>query len=120
MPTQFGGLEPRSISWIKAARKDFGDFPIAAKDAVWDSLDVVAKGGRPDSAKPLTGLGSGVWELAVRLHGEAWRVVYVLWIGDEIWVIHAFQKKSKRGIATPRQEIHLVRTRLKRLKATLT
>lgn len=55
-------------------------------------------------------------ELALRHRGDAFRVVYALRIGADIWVIHAFQKKSKSGIATPRQEIDLVRDRLKRLK----
>jgi phage-related protein len=55
-------------------------------------------------------------ELALRHRGDAFRAVYALRIGADIWVIHAFQKKSKSGIATPRQEIDLVRDRLKRLK----
>ena len=70
-------------------------------------------------AKPLTGLGSGVLELALRHRGDAYRVVYALQIGAEIWVIHAFQKKSKSGIATPKAEIDLIRERLKRLKEVL-
>ena len=55
-------------------------------------------------------------ELALRHRGDAFRAVYALRIGADIWVIHAFQKKSKSGIATPRQEIDLVRDRLRRLK----
>ena len=70
----------------------------------------------PDVAKPLTGLGSGVMELALRYRGDAFRVVYALQIGDDIWLVHAFQKKSKSGIKTPKQEIDLIRDRLKRLK----
>jgi phage-related protein len=73
----------------------------------------------PDIAKPLTGLGSGVWELAVKSKGEAYRVVYVLQMGDDIWVLHAFHKKSKTGIATPNPEIDLIRERVKRLKEHL-
>jgi len=68
---------------------------------------------------PLTGLGGGVWELAIKARGGAWRVVYALQLGDAIWIIHAFQKKSKSGIATPKHEIDLVRERLKRLKEQL-
>jgi phage-related protein len=70
----------------------------------------------PDVAKPLRGFGSGVLELALRYRGDAFRVVYVLHVGRDIWVIHAFQKKSKRGIKTPKREIDLVRERLKHLK----
>lgn len=70
----------------------------------------------PSIAKPLTGMGSGVMELALRHQGDAYRVVYALQIGTEIWVVHAFQKKSKADTKTPKAEIDLVRERLKRLK----
>ena len=73
----------------------------------------------PDLAKPLSGLGAGVVELALRHRGDAFRLVYALRIDTEIWVIHAFQKKSISGIATPKQEIELVRQRLKRLQEML-
>ncbi len=111
--------DTRAISWIKAARKDFEDFPEKARDRGLDALTVIADGGTPDIAKPLTGLGSGVWELAIRTHGDAYRVVYVLAIDVDIWVVHAFQKKSKTGIATPKPEIELVRARIRRLKEAL-
>jgi phage-related protein len=109
----------RPIRWMKAARKDFEDFPQGARDDLLDALTAVADGGHPSIAKPLTGLGSGVMELALRHRGDAFRVVYALQIGADVWVIHAFQKKSKAGIATPRQEIDLVRERLKRLREIL-
>lgn len=109
----------RPIRWIKPARQDFQDFPQGARDDLLDALTAVADGGHPLIAKPLTGLGSGVMELALRHRGDAFRVVYALQIGADIWVIHAFQKKSKSGTATPKQEIDLVRARLKRLKEEL-
>jgi phage-related protein len=109
----------RPISWIRAASKDFGAFPAGARDKLLDALDIVSAGGHPLIAKPLTGLGSGVLELALKHQGEAYRVVYAVQIGSDIWIIHAFQKKSKSGIATPKAEIDLIRERLKRLKETL-
>jgi phage-related protein len=109
----------RPIVWIKAALRDFEDFPQGAKDDFLDALTVVAEGGHPGIAKPLTGLGSGVMELALRHRGDAYRVVYAIQIATEIWVVHAFQKKSKAGIKTPRTEIDLVIERLKRLKEML-
>lgn len=109
----------RPIVWIKAALRDFEDFPQTAKDDFLDALTVVAEGGHPTIAKPLAGLGSGVMELALRHRGDAYRVVYALQVATEIWVIHAFQKKSKAGIKTPRAEIDLVIERLKRLKEML-
>jgi phage-related protein len=109
----------REVRWIKAARKDFEDFPAGAQLDMARALTVIAEGGHPDIAKPLTGLGSGVLELALRHRGDAYRVVYALQIDADIWVIHAFQKKSKSGIATPKPDIDLIRERLKRLKEAL-
>ena len=109
----------RTISWIKAARKDFEAFPARAIDRALDALTIVADGGTPDVAKPLAGLGAGVWELAIKERGDAYRVVYALQLEDDIWVVHAFQKKSAKGISTPRHAIDLVRERIKRLKEML-
>ncbi len=64
-------------------------------------------------------MGSGVLEIALALRGDAYRVVYAVGFGEEIWVIHAFQKKSTRGIKTPKHELDLIRERLKRLKEML-
>jgi phage-related protein len=111
--------DTRAISWIKAARKDFEDFPAKAKDRGLDALTVIADGGTPDIAKPLAGLGSCVWELAIKARGDAYRVVYVLAIDVDIWVVHVFRKKSNTGIATPKHDIDLVRERIKRLKEAL-
>jgi phage-related protein len=111
--------DTRPISWLKDARKDFEDFPQGAQLEMARALTILAEGRMPDIAKRLTGLGSGVMELALKHRGDAFRLVYALQIGDDIWVIHAFQKKSKTGIKTPKQEIDLIRDRLKRLREML-
>lgn len=67
----------------------------------------------------MAGLGSGVWELAIKERGDAFRLIYAFQLHDDIWVVHAFQKKSMRGIATPKHEIDLARARIKRLKEAL-
>lgn len=108
--------DTRPIVWLKGARRDFEDFPLSAQDRALEALTAVAEHQKPDIAKPMTGLGSGVWELAIKARGDAYRVIYALQLADEIWVVHAFQKKSKSGIATPKTEIDLVKARLKRLK----
>jgi phage-related protein len=108
--------DTRPISWIKAARSDFDDFPQGAQIEIGRALTIIAEGGMPDIAKPLRGIGSGVLELALRYRGDAFRVVYALHIGSDVWVVHAFQKKSKSGIKTPKREIDLVRERMRRLK----
>lgn len=116
MPPFTVSRQTRPVHWIKAARKEFEDFPPRARETLLDALTAIAEGGHPSVAKPLTGLGSGVMELALRYRGDAFRVVCILQVDADIWVIHAFQKKSKSGIATPKQDIDVVRERLKRLK----
>ena len=111
--------DTRLVNWIKAARRDFEGFPPEAQLDAQTALTAVAAGEAPAVAKPLKGLGTGVWELALRHRGDAFRVIYALQIGDDIWVVHAFQKKSKKGIATPKQEIDLIGERIKRLKEAL-
>jgi len=65
------------------------------------------------------GLGSGVFEIALPFRSDAFRVVYAVQLADEIWVVHAFQKKSTRGTKTPQREIDLIKDRLKKLKEML-
>jgi len=83
------------------------------------ALSLIAEGGFPDMAKPLKGFASGVHELALKHRGDAYRIVYALQIGSTIWIVHAFQKKSKSGIKTPKAEIDLINERIKRLKEML-
>jgi len=106
----------RPIVWLRAARRDFEDFPERARDRLLDALTVVAEGGIPVIAKPLRGFGSGVLELALAFRGDAFRVVYAVQLGADVWVIHAFQKKSKTGIRTPKHEIDVIEARLRRVK----
>ncbi len=109
----------RPISWIKAARKNFEAFPAPVQIEGLRALTVAAEGGKADNVKPLQGFGGGVMEIVLRHRGDAFRVVYAVQIGVDIWVLHAFQKKSTQGIKTPRHEIDLVHDRLKRLKEVL-
>ena len=106
----------RPISWVKAARRDFGKFPEEAQAVCLAALTIAAEGGKADIAKPMKGLGSGVLEIALPRRGNAYRVVYAVQIGDDVWVVHAFQKKSTRGIKTPRHEIELVKARIRQLE----
>ena len=80
------------------------------------ALTIAAEGSKADIAKPLQGLGSGVFEIALPYRGDAFRVVYAVQIGNDIWVVHAFQKKSTQGIKTPKHDIDLIKDRLKKLK----
>ena len=111
--------ETRPVSWIKAALKEFEAFPQGAKTICLAALTIAAEGGKADIAKPLHGLGSGVFEIALPFRSDAFRVVYAVQLGEEIWVVHAFQKKSTQGIKTPQREIDLIKDRLRRLKEML-
>jgi phage-related protein len=106
----------RRISWVKAAFKEFGAFPQAVQEQMKFALEVAAAGQMADIAKPMKGLGGGVYEIALPHRGDAYRAVYAVQIGDDLWVVHTFQKKSTQGIKTPQREIAVIRERLKRLK----
>jgi phage-related protein len=106
----------RPVSWIRAALTEFDTFPEGARSICLAALTIAAEGGKADIARPMHGLGSGVFEIALPFRGDAFRVVYAVQLADEIWVVHAFQKKSTQGIKTPKREIDLFKDRLKRLK----
>jgi phage-related protein len=109
----------RPISWLRAPLKEFETFPEGARSICLAALTIAAEGGKADIVKPMQGMGSGVLEIALPFRGDAFRVVYALQLAEEIWVIHAFQKKSTQGIKTPQREIDLIKDRLKRLKEML-
>jgi phage-related protein len=110
----------RPVSWIRAALREFETFPEGARSICLAALTIAAEGGKADIAKPMHGLGSGVFEIALPFRGDAFRVVYTVQLAaEEIWVVDTFQKKSTRGIKTPKREIDLIKDRLRRLKETL-
>ncbi len=109
----------RPISWLTPARKAFDGFPVGTREVFIDALSVAAEGGKAGIAKPMKGLGSGVFEIALPYRGNAFRVVYAVQFDDDMWVVHAFQKKSTQGIETPKHDIDLIKDRLKRLKEML-
>lgn len=82
-------------------------------------LDRATEGGKANNAKPLAGIEGGVFEIVADDRSGTYRAVYALKLDDDIWVIHAFQKKSVRGIRTPQRDIELIRERIKRLKGSL-
>jgi len=109
----------RPVSWLKAALKDFETFPEGARSVCLTALTIAAEGGKADLVKPMRGMGPGVFEIALAFRGNAFRVVYAVQLADEIWVVHAFQKKSTQGVKTPTREVDLIKDRLKRLKEML-
>ena len=101
----------RSVIWLGDSKKSLRDFPDGAQKLLGDELQLIQFGGMPKDAKPFKGVGSGVIEIALRYASDAFRVVLALQIGRRIYVLHAFQKKSKKGIATPKRDVDLVKKR---------
>lgn len=105
------------LYWEGSSKKDFKAFPVSVQKDMGVALFVVQLGGTPDSAKPWKGLGSGIYELVEDHRGDAFRAVYSVRIGDAVHVLHAFQKKSRSGIATPQPDVDLIERRLKSVLA---
>jgi phage-related protein len=104
----------RPVEWIGSSYKDFISFPDAVKNTMGHALYLAQIGRIHSSAKPLKGFGgAGVVELVEDDRRGAYRAVYTVRFESAIYVLHAFQKKSKTGMKTPREEIELVRRRLK-------
>ena len=102
---------PRTVVWLGNSKRNIRDFPRGAQKLLVDELQLIQFGGTPKDAKPFKGVGSGVLEIALRYASDAYRVVLAVQIGNRIYVLHAFQKKSKRGGETPKREVDLIRKR---------
>jgi phage-related protein len=103
----------RPLFWEGYAKRDFKQFPTAIQKDMGVALFVVQLGGSPPSAKPWKGLGPGVYELIEDHRGDTYRAVYTVRIADRVHVLHAFEKKSKSGVKTPKPEVDLIERRLK-------
>jgi phage-related protein len=101
----------RPLVWMGNSRRNIQAFPVGAQKLIGDQLQLIQFGGMPRDAKPIKGVGSGVIEIALRYEGDAYRTVVAVQIGERIYVLHAFQKKSKKGIATPKQDVELIKQR---------
>ena len=101
----------RIVVWLGDSKRSLRDFPDGARKLLGDELQLLQFGGMPKDAKPFRGVGSGIVEIALRYASDAYRVVLALQLGRRIYVLHAFQKKSKRGIATPKSDVDLIKKR---------
>ncbi len=109
--------ELKSVKWISSSRDDLREFPEDVQRMMGYALYLAQLGKKHPDAKPLKGFkGSGVLEVVEDFDGDTYRAVYTVKFEGIIYVLHAFQKKSKRGIATPKQDIALIEARLKRAK----
>jgi len=108
------GATVKPVAWIGSSYKDLRAFPAPVQDTMGYALYQAQIGGKHGSAKPLRGFdGAGVLEIVEDHQGDTYRAVYTVRFATVIYVLHAFQKKSKSGIKTPLEDIELIRKRLK-------
>ena len=103
----------KPLDWVGSSKRDFLGFPEPVKDEMGNALGLAQFGGKHPSAKPWKGRGPGVLELVDDHHGNTYRAVYTVRFRDVVYVLHAFQKKSPKGIKTARVDVDLVERRLK-------
>ena len=105
---------PKPLRWIASSKRDLLTFPDDVQQAMGYAIHIAQMGGLHDDAKPLKGFGgTGVVEIVEDHQGDTFRTVYTVKFEEAVYVLHAFQKKSKQGRKTPQSDIELVRSRLK-------
>jgi len=108
---------PKPVRWVGSSKGDLRSFPPDVRRRVGGALWDAQRGLKAPYAKPLKGFGgAGVLEIVDDYDGETYRAVYRVRFAGIVYVLHAFQKKSKRGIATPKHELNLIGQRLKRAR----
>lgn len=107
----------KPVEWIGSSLNDLKEFPEEVQQVVGYALYLAQCGEKHENAKPLKGFkGAGMLEIVEDFDSNTYRAVYTVRLADVIYVLHTFQKKSKRGISTPKQDIELIEARLKRAK----
>ena len=110
----FADHESKPLFWIASSKRDLMALPLRVRRFFGHALDFAQRGGRHDSAKPLTGFGSAaVVEIIDNDAGGTYRTVYTVRFVEAVFVLHCFQKKSRNGIATPNQDLNVIRARMK-------
>lgn len=106
--------QEKPLRWIASALNDLKNFPEDVQDVMGYALDLAQHGQKHPNAKPLRGFsGAGVLEIVDDFDGDTYRAIYTVKFEGVIYLLHSFQKKLKHGIATPKQDIELVKKRLK-------
>ncbi|MBM3739097.1 MAG: addiction module toxin RelE [Acidobacteria bacterium] len=104
----------RPLRWVGSARSDLKSFPSPVRWEIGQALYAAQNGDMDPAAKPMKGFAGGsVLEIAAPFDGDTWRAVYTVRFRDAVYVLHAFQKKSKQGIATPKKDLDLIKKRLR-------
>ena len=104
----------KTLIWVGSSRRDLKAFPDEVKDGMGYALYQAKIGQKAPTAKPLRGFGgAGVLEVVEDHQGDTYRAVYTVNFSNFVYVLHAFQKKSKKDIATPKSDLDLINRRLK-------
>jgi phage-related protein len=103
----------KPVEWVGSSKRDFLDFPEAVIGEMGNALGIAQFGGKHPSAKPWKGLGSGIFEIVEDFDGDTYRAIYTVRFREAVYVLHAFQKKSPKGMRTTRGDVELVERRLK-------
>lgn len=103
----------KSVIWMGDSLKQVKSFPEQVRRDIGSSLYDAQLGDKPDNAKPFKGVGRGVFEIVTRFDSDTYRTVYAVQIGNCIYVLHAFQKKSPKGIKTAQKDVDLIKKRYK-------
>ncbi len=112
-----GAEQPKPVRWVGSSKEDLSGFPGDVRRRIGGALWEAQIGRKASYAKPLKGFGgAGVLEVVDDFDGDTFRAVYTIRFAKAVYVLHAFQKKSKRGIATPKAELDLIDRRLKRAR----
>jgi phage-related protein len=107
----------KPLKWVGSAKRDLDGMPEDVKDVFGHAIDLAQAGGKHKDVKVLTGFGSaGVLEVVEDDRGDTYRAVYTVKFAGWVYVLHCFQKKSKSGIKTPKEDLDLINTRLKAAK----
>ena len=115
---EMSGATVKPVSWVGSSYKDFREFPDPVQDSMGYALHQAQIGLKHGSAKPLKGFGgAGVIEIVADHVGDTFRAVYTVKFATAVYVLHAFQKKSKSGIKTPTEDMELIQRRLKAAEA---
>ncbi len=107
----------KALIWIGSSKRDLIAMPVALRKEFGVALDIVQQGLTPDGAKLLKGKAAGTTQLSEYYHGDTYRAVYTVELEACLYVLHCFQKKSKKGAETPKPDLDLIETRLKVARA---
>ena len=116
-PVLLGPSREKPLHWAASAKRDYLRFPAEVQDEMGYALGLAQLGARHPNAKPWKGEGPGILEIVEDHRGDTYRAVYAVRFADVVYVLHAFQKKSKQGIKTPQADVEAIKERLKRAQS---